>query len=279
MKKKTVLSLLIVLVAISFGIVALSCLLGYWHWRHECLPNTYEYWRAKYPKDNLSIDFDVPPDYVPIYTWADDMEKDTLRSAWAEAATNLVAGDIKGVAAAISSVSNRMKSVCAEQWLDVVMPYYETLQNRLRTDKLNDNYASVDEFDSYMSDTFAGMNIMGEIELLSPLTHSSTGGWEPRALTMVKAYHLKFTENGLHELAQRAEKFKNALIEQIESEHGLTRRYMYKDLQLQMQLVERGASTTNQVLRGVITDAYPLKVAGYEPDWLDEFKPQEKDSP
>ena len=48
------------------------------------------------------------------------------------------------------------------------------------------------------------------------------------------------------------------IINQIESENGLIRRYMKADLKGQMLLYERGYSTRENVIRGVRTDAFQM---------------------
>ena len=54
---------------------------------------------------NNSIDKDVPPGYVPRYQWAGDAERAQLESVWANAATNLLHGDIKGMKECVALVS------------------------------------------------------------------------------------------------------------------------------------------------------------------------------
>ena len=74
---------------------------------------------------------DVPTDWKSVYKWADDAEIVRLNSIWAEAATNLVAGNVKGMEEKISLVSERMKCICKEQWIDIVGPFYNLLNQRL----------------------------------------------------------------------------------------------------------------------------------------------------
>ena len=70
-----------------------------------------------------------------------------------------------------------------------------------------------------------------------------------------------------------AKELEKMIIDQIESENGLTRRYMKADLKGQMLLYERGYSTRENVIRGVRTLAQYLEnTTGYIPKWLDEFK-------
>ena len=46
---------------------------------------------------NNSVDEDMPPGYVPRYQWAADTERAQLESVWANAATNLLQGNIHGM--------------------------------------------------------------------------------------------------------------------------------------------------------------------------------------
>jgi hypothetical protein len=96
---------------------------------------------------------------------------------------------------------------------------------------------------------------------------------EADALAMARRAVKKFAEEGRDDFLSVARELEEMLIDQIESEYGLTRRYMKLDLKMQMLLYERGYSTRENVIRGVRTDAWHLEnTAGYIPKWQEEFK-------
>ena len=92
-------------------------------------------------------------------------------------------------------------------------------------------------------------------------------------MAMIRNAIKKFTTEERGDFISVARELEEMIINQIESDDGLTRRYMNADLKMQMLLYERGYSTRENVIRGVRTDAWHLEnTAGYIPKWLDEFK-------
>lgn len=222
---------------------------------------------------NLSTRLDVPVDRELMPKWVDNAEIEHLNSIWAEAATNLVAGDVKAMEKNVSLVSERMKRICWEQWIDIVRPFYELLDQRLDKNKVHDGFASEDEFDAYMTATIRGMNLMGMVQLHRYPPSSSALRWECYAMMTLKAYQRLFSESRRDNLAACAEKLIDQLVRQIESEEGLTRQYMnyLRERDLKVQVEERHVPR-DVVLRGIRSHADLLKVAGYVPKWLEEFK-------
>ena len=222
---------------------------------------------------DLSVRLDVPADWRSVYKWADDAEIVRLNSIWAEAATNLVAGNVKEMEEKISLVSERMKCICKEQWIDIVGPFYDLLNQRLDKKKVNGAFASEDEFNAYMAATLRGMNLMGMVELHRYPPSSSVVRWECYAMMTLKAYQQFFSESGQTRLEVCAERFIDQLVEQIESDEGLTRQYMEylraRDIKVQ---VEERHVPRDVVVRGIRSHADMLRVAGYAPKWLEEFK-------
>ena len=92
-------------------------------------------------------------------------------------------------------------------------------------------------------------------------------------MAMIRNAIKKFTTEERGDFISVARELEEMIINQIESDDGLTRRYMNADLKMQMLLYERGYSTRENVIRGVRTDAWHLEnTTGYIPKWLDEFK-------
>ena len=222
---------------------------------------------------NMSTRLDAPVDWRSVYKWADDEEIGHLNSIWAEAATNLVAGDVKAMEEKISTVSERMKSICKEQWIDIIGPFYGQLNQRLGTKNIHHGFTTEDEFNSYMTATLRGINLMGIVELHRYPPSSSVVRWECYAMMTLKAYQQIFYESGQTHLAACAERFIDQLVEQIESDEGLTRQYMnyLRARDLKVQAEERHVPR-DVVMRGIRSHADLLKVAGYVPKWLEEFK-------
>ena len=222
---------------------------------------------------NNSIDKDVPPGYVPRYQWAGDAERAQLESVWANAATNLLHGDIKGMKEGVALVSERMKSISPEQFYGIVRPCYDMLKSEFMAGVLSRSYTSTDEFKEHVLIDIEGMNALGDIELSAEQIPLRCAYLEADALAMARKAIKKFAEEGRGDFAAVARELEELIIRQIESEDGLIRRYMKMDLKMQMLLYERGYSTRENVIRGVRTDAWHLEnTTGYIPKWLDEFK-------
>lgn len=220
----------------------------------------------------LSVRLDEPTDWRSVYKWADDAEIVRLNSIWAEAATNLVAGNVKEMEEKISLVTERMKGICKEQWIDIVGPFYDLLNQRLDKNKVNGAFTSEDEFNAYMAATLRGMNLMGMVELHRYPPSASVVRWECYAMMTLKAYQQLFSESGQTHLAGCAERFIGQLVEQIESDEGLTRQYMEylraRDIKVQ---VEGRHVSRDVAMRGIRSHADMLRIAGYVPKWLSEF--------
>ena len=222
---------------------------------------------------NNSIDKDVPPGYVPRYQWAGDAERAQLESVWANAATNLLHGDIKGMKECVALVSERMKSISPEQFYGIVRPCYDMLKSEFMAGVLSRSYTSTDEFKEHVLIDIEGMNALGDIELSAEQIPLRCAYLEADALAMARKAIKKFAEEGRGDFAAVARELEELIIRQIESEDGLIRRHMKMDLKMQMLLYERGYSTRENVIRGVRTDAWHLEnTTGYIPKWLDEFK-------
>ena len=221
---------------------------------------------------NNSID-DAPPGYVPRYQWAGDTERTQLESAWANAATNLMHGNIQGMKECVATVSVRMKSIAPEQFCEIIRPCYSFLKGEFLGGIMSRSYADTNEFYNIVLIDIAGMNVLGDIELASALVPRQCAYLEADALSMIREAIKKFTDERREDFVSIAKELEELIIRQIESEDGLVRRYMNADLKMQMLLYERGYSTRENVIRGVRTDAWHLEnTAGYVPKWLDEFK-------
>ena len=224
---------------------------------------------------NNSIDEDVPPGYAPHHQWEwiGDAERAQLESVWAVAATNLLNGNVEGMKECVANVSERMRSVSPEQFYGIAKPCYSLLKGDFRGGILSRSHTGPAEFRDHVMADMAGMNVLGEVECSSTLGPKHCAYLEADALAMTRKAIKKFAEEGRDDFVSTAKELEELVIRQIESEDGLTRRYMKADLKMQMLLYERGYSTRENVIRGVRTDAWHLeKTAGYIPKWLDEFK-------
>jgi len=227
----------------------------------------------KIERKNVNLVTEPPHGYVSPYRLAESQDYARLVSGWSEAATNLVAGDISGMETSIAKVSERMKTIPLGQRDEITQPFYAILKKRLDYKCVSDIFTDDVEFEAYMMATIKGMNLSAEIELNSYLVPSSAGKWEYMALATLKAYNRSFSASGRKTLGVAASKLIKELTEQIESSHGLTYRYMHWLLKRDTRLlIDRGLETRERVLRGIRTEAYPLKVDGCEPKWLEEFK-------
>ena len=223
--------------------------------------------------EKLSIDIDLHPDCAPRYQWAGDAEYERLESAWASAATNLLHGNVQGMNECVAVVSERMKSISPEQFHGIVRPCYDLLKGYFKDGILSRSYATPEEFKAHVMVNIAGMNVFGDVEHASALIPDQSAYLEADALSALKKCVKKFKDEGRDDFASAAKELEELMIDQIESENGLTRRYMNADLKMQMLLYDCGRSTRENVIRGVRTDAWALeKIAGYIPKWLDEFK-------
>ena len=223
---------------------------------------------------NNSIDEDRPPGDALRYhpEWVGDAERAQLESVWAAAATNLLNGNVRGMKECVATVSERMKGISAGHYYDIVRPCATALSREFKEGILSRSYATPEEFKACVMDSIEGMNVLGDIELSAVLVPRQGAYFEAVALVTIRSCVQKFTDEGRADFVLVAKELEETIIHQIESENGLTRRYMNADLKGQMLLYERGYSTRENVIRGVRTGARFLENAGYIPKWLDEFK-------
>ena len=218
---------------------------------------------------------DLPPGdglrYHP--EWVGDAERTQLESVWAAAATNLLNGNVRGMKECVATVSERMKGISDGQFFGIVRPCYELLKGEFMGGILLRSYATPEEFRACVMVDIEGMNVLGDVELSAVLVPDNSAYLEADALAMIRKCIQKFTDEGREDFTVVAKELEKMIINQIESENGLIRRYMKADLKGQMLLYERGYSTRENVIRGVRTDAWHLEnTTGYIPKWLDEFK-------
>ena len=224
---------------------------------------------------NNSIDEDCPPGDLLRYhpEWVSDAERAQLESVWAAAATNLLNGNVRGMKECVATVSERMKGISDGQFFGIVRPCYELLKGEFMEGILLRSYATPEEFRACVMVDIEGMNVLGDVELSAVLVPDNSAYLEADALAMIRKCIQKFTDEGREDFTVVAKELEKMIIDQIESENGLTRRYMKADLKGQMLLYERGYSTRENVIRGVRTLAWYLEhTTGYVPKWLDEFK-------
>ena len=223
---------------------------------------------------NNSIDEDCPPGDLLRYhpEWVSDAERAQLESVWAAAATNLLNGNVRGMKECVATVLERMKGISDGQFFGIVRPCYELLKGEFMEGILLRSYATPEEFRACVMVDIEGMNVLGDVELSAVLVPDNSAYLEADALAMIRKCIQKFTDEGREDFTVVAKELEKMIIDQIESENGLTRRYMNADLKGQMLLYERGYSTRENVIRGVRTGARFLENAGYIPKWLDEFK-------
>ena len=217
---------------------------------------------------------DLPPgDVLRCHPeWVSDAERAQLESVWAAAATNLLNGNVRGMKECVATVSERMKGISDGQFFGIVRPCYELLKGEFMEGILLRSYATPEEFRACVMVDIEGMNVLGDVELSAVLVPDNSAYLEADALAMIRKCIQKFTDKGREDFTVVAKEIEKMIIDQIESENGLTRRYMNADLKMQMLLYERGYSTRENVIRGVRTGARFLENAGYIPKWLDEFK-------
>ena len=224
---------------------------------------------------NNSVDEDCPPGDALRYhpEWVGDAERTQLESVWAAAATNLLNGNVRGMKECVATVSERMKGLSAGHYYDIVRPCAIALSREIEEGILSRSYATSEEFRTCVMADIEGMNVLGDIEYSAVLVPSQGAYFEANALAMIRKCRQKFTDEGREDFVLVAKELEEMIINQIESENGLTRRYMNADLKGQMLLYERGYSTRENVIRGVRTLAQYLEnTTGYIPKWLDEFK-------
>lgn len=222
---------------------------------------------------NNSVDEEMPPGNVPRHRWAGDDERERLSSAWAVAATNLSQGNVQCMKQTVAAISERMKSIPPEQFHVIVSPFYSLLKDEFVRGIMARTYANPAEFKKSVLVNIDGMNVLGNVEFSSALVPDHCAVLEADALSMTRKCIRKFTDEGRNDFISAAKELERTIIDQIESEDGLTRRYMNADLKMQMLLYERGYSTRENVIRGVRSDAWDLKRIGYVPKWLDEEFP------
>ena len=218
---------------------------------------------------------DLPPGYVSRcqWQWAGDAERAQLESVWAVAATNLLNGNVQGMKECVAPVSERMKSIAPQQFYGIVSPCFVLLKRWFTEGFISQSYTTPSEFKSHVMVNVEGMNFLGEIELSAEQNPLRCAYLEADVLAMIRKCIQKFTDEGREDFVLVAKELEEMIINQIESENGLTRRYMNADLKGQMLLYERGYSTRENVIRGVRTLAQYLEnTTGYIPKWLDEFK-------
>ena len=173
----------------------------------------------------------------------------------------------------VATVSERMKGISAGHYYDIVRPCAGAISREFKGGILSRSYATPEEFKACVIDCIEGMNLLGDIERSAVLVPRQGAYFEADALAMIRKCIRKFTDEGREDFALVAKELEEMIINQIESEEGLTRRYMNADLKGQMLLYERGYSTRENVIRGVRTLAWYLEhTTGYIPKWLDEFK-------
>ena len=173
----------------------------------------------------------------------------------------------------VATVSERMKGISAGHYYDIVRPCATALSREFNGGILSRSYATPEEFKACVIDGIEGMNLLGDIERSAVLVPRQGAYFEADALAMIRKCIQKFTDEGREDFTVVAKELEKMIIDQIESENGLTRRYMNADLKGQMLLYERGYSTRENVIRGVRTLAQYLEnTTGYIPKWLDEFK-------
>ena len=224
---------------------------------------------------NNSIDEDCPPGDLLRYhpEWVSDAERAQLESVWAAAATNLMNGNVRGMKECVATVSERMKGISAGHYYDIVRPCATALSREFKGGILSRSYATPEEFKACVIDGIEGMNLLGDIERSAVLVPRQGAYFEADALATIRKCIRKFTDEGREDFTVVAKELEKMIIDQIESENGLTRRYMKADLKGQMLLYERGYSTRENVIRGVRTDAWHLEnTTGYIPKWLEEFR-------
>ena len=218
---------------------------------------------------------DLPPgDVLRCHPeWVSDAERAQLESVWAAAATNLLNGNVRGMKECVATVSERMKGISAGHYYDIVRPCSTALGREFKDGILSRSYETPEEFRACVMDSIEGMNVLGDIERSAVLVPRQGAYFEADALAMIRKCIQKFTDEGREDFTVVAKELEKMIIDQIESENGLTRRYMNADLKGQMLLYERGYSTRENVIRGVRTLAWYLEhTTGYVPKWLDEFK-------
>jgi len=211
------------------------------------------------------------PEREGIVKWAAPKEFCQLTNTWHAISDNMRAGRLTEAETMIQGVSERMKHISWEQWDDIMKPCYEFLEDRLSENTKFDISINPEQLLAFYETNLSCIKMVFEVEMHAHATPHSAGVWEAKALSSLKSYRSMFARHGSDDLACLTDRMIGSLIEQIESRDGLTRRYMQSRYNAEIQFAGKNGLDAVNVIRGIRTYAYPLKVAGYEPTWLREY--------
>lgn len=205
-----------------------------------------------------------------VHVYGDELQR--LRSVWIAASDDLANGNINGMKVKSDSVFDKTMNLSTRQFCDVVAPFTKRLRSAFCGKEVENTFTDADEFRRHMMANLKGMNIIGELELRVYMMQSPLEFREGDALLTLNAYKSHFERLGRLDLALCADAMVESLTRQIESENGLTYRYMRQLLEVNKKLmVDRGVATREEVLRGIRTRAHWLQAVGCTPKWLSEF--------
>ena len=133
------------------------------------------------------------------------------------------------------------------------------------------DFDSIQEFESYVRINLDVALFIGNIYLKRTQYDGPVAYLDSAVLKQLLLYKEKFHAGGQADLEKIADKVVDEWHEQIESENGFTRQYMWFQVDLQWATYNEGVRTVEQLSNFVKPYATGLIRLGYTPKWLSEF--------
>lgn len=172
---------------------------------------------------------------------------------------------------AVRNVPGLVTNVELAVMADLKHPFCKLFRANFLTGQELQKFDAVGDFEA-----FAGVNVemarfLGRLEVERGAHSGFLMQIDRNTLKRLRQYRAQFMRDGKAELAERAGRYIDEWLEQIEAEDGFTRSYMWDQARLQLACVYEGGMTEEQLLKYVRGRANGLISNGYTPKWLDEF--------
>ena len=252
-------------VALAIGVAAIVCLSHSVRCRHALA------------QENACVYYSCPDGdrvvrcHPPLRTAITVAESNEVAKVFESLLAAYTNGQLATVRMSLDMVPGVVTNMPDQDFAVAVYPLVSALKNGFMFAEKLQRFDGLSDFEEYARINLDLIRFLGDAYVRRGGECGLLYVYDSQTLGQFMRYRDMFHERGLVECEHAAERYIAEWKDQIESEYGFTRRYMWFQVDLQWPLYNEGRMTLDELSRHVKSYAAGLIRLGYTPKWLSEF--------
>ena len=228
-------------------------------------------------QDNVSVYYSCPDGdrvvryHPPVRTAISAAESNEIERVFAGLLAAYTNGQREAVRMYLDMVPGVVTNMPDQDFAVAVHPLRSAIRNGFMSAEKLREFDSLSDFEQYARINLDLIRFLGDVYVRRGGDCGLLYVYDSKTLGQLMCYRDMFHERGQLECEHAAETYIAEWKNQIESEDGFTRRYMWSQVDLQWPLYNEGRMALEGLSRYVKSYAAGLIRLGYTPNWLSEF--------